>query len=121
VVRARFDHNYPEHLTMSISDFADLMNQTVSHAESASTSEYGKPAFGSSADYSARVVYKSKLIRKADGSEVLSKGVIWFQSNVDISVEDEVTLPDGTTPPLLIVERYSDETDGFHHTKVFFG
>lgn len=106
---------------MAVDDFSDLMNQVVSHAESASVGEYGGHAFGSAVDYSARVVYKSKLIRQKDGSEVLSRGVIWFQTNIDISVEDEVTLPDGSTPPLLMVDRYSDETNDFHHTKVFFG
>ena len=106
---------------MGISDWSDLMNQTVSHAEFAGRSEYGVPTYGSSVEYSARVVYKQKFIRKADGSEVLSQGQVWLQSNVVATVEDEITLPDGSTPPILAIERFSDETTDFHHTKIYFG
>ena len=106
---------------MSVSDWSDLMNQTVSHAEFAGRSEYGKPTYGSPVDYSARVVYKQKLVRRPDGSEVVSQGEVWLQSNVSVTSEDEITLPDNTTPPILAVERFSDETSSFHHTKVYFG
>ena len=105
---------------MSISDWSDMMPETVTHAELASRDAYGARNYGTPASYSVRVSYKPTLIRTTDGSEVVAKGFIWFQGTPNIDPEDQVTLPDGSTPPILAVERVSDQS-GLHHTKLFFG
>ncbi len=105
---------------MSINDFADMLNQTIILAEMASRDAYGKPNYGTPVSYKARVTYKQDLLRDAAGREVLSKGFVWIQGAPTVSPEDQLTLPDNTTPPIVTTEIYYDEV-GAHHTKVYFG
>lgn len=105
---------------MSISDFADMMPHTITLEEFAQRDAYGKPSYGSAVNYSARVSYKSKFIRRADGSEVLAQGEVWILGTPTVTVEDRITLPDGNTPVILMTELLSDEL-GSHHSKVIFG
>ena len=105
---------------MPISDFTNLMSDTVQHAEFAGRNAYGLPAYGSAIEYTARVVQKATWIRRADGSEVLAKTVVWIAGTPTITPEDQITLPDSTTPPILNTEKLTD-ADGAHHVKVYFG
>jgi hypothetical protein len=105
---------------MAINDFLELMPHTVSHAELASRDAYGKPVYGSAVDYTARVLYKNQKVRAKDGSEVVARGVVWIGGTPTVSPDDQLTLPDGSTPIILSFEQYADE-DGAHHTKIFFG
>jgi hypothetical protein len=104
---------------MAISDWSDLFPFTVYHAEFASRDAYGEKNYGSEAGYSARIINKQKLVRGADGQNVLSSGQVWLLGAPAIDVEDKITLPDNSTPPILATERFSDE-NGWHHTKVYF-
>lgn len=105
---------------MAIEDFLDLMPHTVSHAELAGRDDYGKPTYGSAVDYQARVTYKNQKVRASDGSEVVARGVVWIGGTPIISTDDQLTLPDGSSPIILSFEQYADEI-GAHHTKIFFG
>ena len=106
---------------MSVSDWADMLNQTVTYKALSSRDSYGAPTYGAATSYDARVVYKSKFLRKSDGADVMATGAVWLQGAPAVSPEGLLTLPDGTTPPILSVERFPDETDAYHHTKVYFG
>lgn len=105
---------------MSISDFDDMMTDSITHEELSGRDAYGAPSYGSPTTYEARVIYVSKWVRDAQNQEVMSKGEVWIQGNPAVASEDRITLPDSTTPAVLIVERFSDE-NGVHHTKVTFG
>lgn len=104
---------------MGIQDFADMMPQSVQHAEFATRDAYGKPQYGSSVEYSARVVFLNKLVRGPDGAETVARGHVWLLGSPTVSTEDQLTLPDSTTPPILSVEQFPDEA-GLHHTKIYF-
>ena len=103
-----------------INDFADCMVHTVTHTEFAGRDSYGKRLFGSSVDYSARVIYKPTKVRTADGQEEIARGVVWLKGSPTVIPEDKILLPDGTEPTIMAVDIMSDET-GFSHTKVYFG
>lgn len=105
---------------MVITDFADLMPDTVTHAEHAGNDRWGSPSYGSPVSFSARVVYRPESVRAADGAEVVARGHVWLLGSPAVDPKDEITLPDATTPPILAVERFPDE-NGAHHTKIFFG
>lgn len=105
---------------MPISDWSDLFPQTVTIASLSSRAAYGKQTFGSATSYSARVVDKAQKIRDPDGQEVLARTVVWVQGTPTVTPQDRITLPDGTTPPILNAEKYPDES-GDHHVKVFCG
>ena len=106
---------------MAISEWKDLMWQTVVVHPFSERDAYGKPSYGSPTTVNnSRVVYKDFWLRKKDGSEVLAKGIAWLGSSMRITVEDKLVLPDGTQHPVLMSETYPDETE-MNHTKVTFG
>jgi len=105
---------------MPISDWTDLMPHLVDHAEYAGRADYGAVSYGSPVSYTARVTYKNQRVRIADGSEVVARGTVWIAGTPSIDPEDQITLPDDSTPPILSVEKYADE-DGDLFVKVFFG
>lgn len=104
----------------SVNDWLALMPHTVTHAAAAGRSAYGTPAYGSPASYRARVSYVSSYIRKADGSEVLARGKVVLAGTPTVSPEDQIVLPDGSTPQIIVANIHADEK-GPHHTTVFFG
>lgn len=83
---------------------------------------YGKPSYSSGTDYEAVVEQISRLIRTPGGQEVMAKHRITFLEAVAISAKDRITLPDGTTGPILDVEGVVDaETDAPFVTGVLLG
>jgi hypothetical protein len=70
--------------------------------------------------YRCRWVEQREVMREAGGEYRAQRGVLWVASTGRISPTDRVTLPDGTTPPILAVEEYPD-MDGLHHVKIRVG
>lgn len=105
---------------MSVADWLDLMPATVTVQTFVGRDSYGTASYGSPITFSARVTYKNDYIRVATGEQVVSRGHIWIATVEDVTVQDLITLPDGTTPPLLAVEQIADES-GPLYTKVYFG
>ena len=103
-----------------IDDVRDLLTATVRHARALARDAYGRvTAWSPDVPYSARVVYRHRLVRSRTGDFVASRGYAWVFGASDIALDDRITLPDGCAPTLLAVERYGDEAGGHHH-KVFF-
>ncbi len=96
------------------------MADTVDVYSIASRDAYGSPNYGTPSSYSARVVRKPTRVVDAAGDEVVARGVVWVATTDTIDPEDRIELPDGTTPPIIAVDRISDEA-GDHHIKVYFG
>lgn len=101
-------------------EFLELMTQTVTIAPFSSNNAYGEPSFGTAVSYSARVVNKPKMIRNAQGKEVVSMAQTWLYGSPTVTPDDRITLPDGTQPPILYVAQYPDE-NGAHHEVVYTG
>lgn len=107
-------------MALDINDFTHMMPHTVTHAPVSSRDAYGKITYGTSTPYTARVVYRNKQVRSATGELVMAAGMVWFAGVVSISGDDKITLPDGTTPQIISVEKYADD-GGDRFTKVYFG
>lgn len=105
---------------MGVSDFLDLMPDTVTVEPFAGRDGYGAPSYGAPVQYRARVVYRPNLVHAPDGKEVVARGTVWLATSDAVSTEDRLTLPDGSTPRVVAVERYTDAS-GVHHVKVAFG
>lgn len=101
-------------------DFLALMPSTVSISTRASHNSYGEPSFGTATNYRARIVNAPGFVRDPFGESVLINTIVWVASTGTIDVSDRVALPDGTTPPIVLVERYPDG-DGTHHHKLSLG
>ena len=82
---------------------------------------YGTRTYASETTLRARVEYSPKLVRTLDGNEVTARATAWVeQENNIIGTKDKIVLPDGTTPPILTVERKPDDQNRIN-TKVTFG
>ena len=103
--------------------FLSMMNSTVTVSTRASHNSYGEATYStSSATYRARIVEKPGFIREAAGETIQFSHTLWIRStgSVSITATDRITLPDGTKPPIVAVERYPDD-EGEHHVKVMLG
>jgi len=108
---------------MPVSDFLALMAQNVTHRAVASRDTYGKAVFsGSGTTYRARVVYGAKrTTSRASGQETIADGVVWLAGAPTLKLDDEITLPDSSKPPIINWDQPTDETGNVHHTKIYFG
>ena len=100
-----------------------LMPSTVKVSTRTGHSNYGAPTFaGTTASYRCRVLEAPGYLRDVAGEGIAYRHVAWVRSTgaTSITASDRVTLPDGTTPPVLRVERFSDD-NGENHVKVYFG
>jgi hypothetical protein len=103
-------------------DFDDMLPQTVVVTTRSGHSAYGTATYAASGStYRARVVAKPSFIRGLQGENVAVKSVVWIASTGTIDPSDRITLPDGTTPPVLGVESYPDEDGASYFSKVMLG
>ena len=102
------------------SEFLDLMPHTVTIANLSSRDAYGVPTYGTATSYRARVVRKAQIVKDVTGAEVVSSTQVWLFGTSGVTPESRITLPDSSTPKILMVESYPDE-EGDHHDKVFCG
>lgn len=101
----------------------ELMPSTVTVSTRSSHNAYGEPSYStSSVSYRARIVEKPGFIRSGEGEDIAYSHTLWVRSTgaVSITATDRITLPDGSSPPVVAVERMSDE-DGENHCKVMLG
>ena len=111
---------------MPISDFEDMMGSSVTVAPLTGKNNYGKPTYGTTVTYKARISYRNRWLRQSDRQEVLSRGEVWTNGVTPVANEDQLTLPAGSpgptlTPPILDVQQPQDEDGNVHHTKIIFG
>lgn len=82
---------------------------------------YGKPTYGAAQTYPAREEFRIRKILDQAGQERISRAKVFFDRNVSIGLRDQVTLSDGTVPPILAVYAVRDTAGALHHSEVFFG
>ena len=101
-------------------DWDDMFGgQTFTVATKASLSGYGVPTFSASAStYKGRWVEKRGTVRGPNGETLPQRGIAWVMSTAVISPDSKVTLPDGTAPPILEVDAFSDEDGRYHNCRI---
>jgi hypothetical protein len=80
--------------------------------------EYGTPRFGTRQDIRVIIEYKNKQFSTRSGKEPLIRAIIFFLHPIDangaedraepLDIRDRITLPDGTTGPILSVDGVAD-------------
>jgi hypothetical protein len=82
----------------------------------------GKPEYGSPVSYKALVDKRSQMIRNDQGEQVESNAYIVFLQPITISKRDLLTLPDGTTGPILKIGGLIDpDTSAPYMAEVWLG
>ena len=111
---------------MSITAFASLMKQSVSIASTNAYNAVGDKTYNTAKSYKARIVYGQHQVVDANGRDVTAAGKIWVGYSStgglpSVTVNCKVTLPDASTPPIINISRYPDETGSNHHEVIHFG
>lgn len=101
-------------------DFKALMPATITRAAYSSQDAYGKVTHGAGTNFSARVLRKQEKVLDRDGNEKVANTVVWIYGSPAWDVRDKITLPDGTTPPILQIAVIPDE-GGDHHSRLWLG
>lgn len=88
----------------------DLLQQQVTIEPFTSRNDYGAATYGAPVPYPCRVVEDLQMLRQPDGSQKLARHKVTLDGDAVVDPRDRLTLPDGTVPRILAVERYPDET-----------
>lgn len=89
--------------------FVDMMATTVTVERIASRDTYGKVTYGAATSYVARVSLVQRNVIGPEGQMVVAKGRAWLDTVDPFTVNDRVTLADGSIPILLAVDLVDDE------------
>lgn len=99
--------------------FDEFMPLTVSWYPFNARDNYGEASYAATATaVKCRVEPSTKVIRTPTGEEKITSATLYISGVKGISPKDRLVLPDGTTPPILRVDKHYDE-DGEHHEVVF--
>ncbi|MGH9202205.1 MAG: hypothetical protein ACRD2A_13330 [Vicinamibacterales bacterium] len=101
-------------------DFADWPLQTVTWAALTGRDQYGVPTYGTATSVKAYVVPASMETR-ALVEERNVQTIAYLLDAPNVAPEDKLTLPDGTSPVIVAVNRFFDERGNPYYTKVMFG
>lgn len=107
---------------MSFDDaLLDLMPHTITVYSFDSVNAYGEETYSTSGtSYRAMVEERPQMVRSIFGEEVVASHVVYVNSTVRIPLTARIVLSDGSEPPMIRSDVFSDE-DGIHHVALFFG
>ena len=75
--------------------------------------QYGNPTVATTtaaSTYDALIVHKATAKRDRNGVERVSTTQIFLSGNTTISIDDRLTLPDGSHPLIIAVQKYPNFT-----------
>jgi Txe/YoeB family toxin of Txe-Axe toxin-antitoxin module len=103
-------------------DLRDLFADTVVREPYVSTDRYGAVTYGAAQTWRCRVSNAHRLVRAADGREVVSTVQVLIAGTPGCTVRDRYTLPARFTPqqpPALAVKLVSDERGPLYEVVLF--
>jgi hypothetical protein len=93
-----------------------MLTQTITQAPYTGQDMYGKPSYGPPLARPAHIEFRVETLADQQGQERVSNTVVTCDGDVPMSLRDKVTLPDGTSPAIQVVERLEDpENPGVAH------
>lgn len=102
-------------------DLVELMGSKVGVELLISRDAYLVPTYGPRKDYPAKITYDSHVVRGPNGENITANGIIWMAKESPIPTTARITLPDGTTPPILKSAAPADETGEVLYVRIDFG
>ena len=99
----------------------DIMIETITLASVSAKDSYGKRTWNSASSITnCRVQSGTYKVRDSAGVEVIAQGKVYVPGSPTVTVNDKLTLPDSTTPPILAIDRLGDQ-DSAHHVVLYYG
>lgn len=104
------------------SEFLPMMRETITLTAQSSLDRYGKQSFAASGtSYRARLIWEERILRDKEGREIVESGrAIIYGVASSATPQWRITLPDGSTPKITMVDTIQDEF-GDHHSVIGFG
>jgi len=97
----------------------DMLGETITQRVYVSQDLAGAPTYGAPFTRPGRMEWKPQRIPMGTGEERVSRAKIFLEPTPSISVHDRLTLPDGTSPPLLLIYPAHDEASVLDHYEVY--
>ena len=103
-------------------EFLPMMREVITLRAQTALDKYGKQSFATGAtSYNARIMCEERILRDKDGREIVESGrAIIYGVAASVTPQWQITLPDGSTPKITMVDTIQDE-DGDHHSVIGFG
>lgn len=95
-------------------------HDTIQHAAYAGPDAYGQRSYAAPVARKARIDYSTRLVRDLLGEEVVSTTQVYIATEAAMGVLDRFTLPDGSMPPPLRVDRLADVNGVYWCAAVYF-
>jgi len=103
------------------SAFSSMMPSTVTLNAVQSTDAYGKRTFaGASTSIQCRLQQSRRMVITDDGKQIPVEGTVYCYGTSTATVNDKLTLPDGSIVPILSVETRNDDV-GAYVTVISYG
>jgi hypothetical protein len=94
---------------------------TVTHKAFVSTDGYGKARYAATGvSIDGFLSREQRRVVTMDGREVASSFNLVIPRNYAIAMQDRITLPDGTSPPILALKASLDDTGAPYAVEVYF-
>lgn len=72
--------------------------------------------------YQTRIDEFTHMVRDVSGEQVVASGTVYFMETPPVTLEDQLVLPDGSTPRLLMIERPREiGADADYYLAIHFG
>lgn len=102
-------------------ELAALLNQTVTVAARTARDVYGEATWAAASTYPARVSPRVPLVQDVENDSTPISGMIHMDGDVPITTENQITMPDGSTPTIIRVDKFTDEDGSVYATRVMVG
>ena len=102
-----------------IEELLDLLPSTVRLEPHMGADVYSKPSWGNPVEAAARVVYVEHKTTDDAGQEIVARGKVFLGGVYSVTTKHRITLPDGTQPPIVRVNKYPDESGNDHEVISF--
>lgn len=83
-------------------------------------SGYGRPSYAASVPVLGRVTFRRAQVRSQGGDEVQSEVQFTFLGDLVVGFDDRFTLPDGSQPPIVAIDRIQGTEGTTVETVVWF-
>jgi hypothetical protein len=100
-----------------------LLNQIIVYRPLSTIDGYRTPSYGDAISLKARVEDAYELIRNDRGEEKIAVTRIYVENNGTTVVDTtgQITLPDGSIPPILAVKKEINRAGAVSHFKMWCG
>lgn len=97
------------------------MVDTITLASVSAKDAYGKRTWAAPSTVThCRVQTGEHKVIDSAGAETVASGKVYVPGNPTVTLYSKITLPDGTQPPVISIDRIGDEI-GANHTVIHYG